>query len=252
MGLIRMEEKGDFPAPVNNAEEYCLECGHCAAICPHDAFIYRGMNPGEWPLVEKDLLPDAEQLRQLLLARRSIRNYKKQAVPRETMAELIDTARFAPTGSNKQQVHWMVYEDRAKVEDLADMVADWTRIIIPHIPDEEMKVRMQSLLQAFDQGEDRILHRAPHLIIVHSQADLPFAHTDCIIALTYLELYAFSKGLGTCWAGYFTTAANIHPPLIKALNLPEGHQCFGAVTLGYPQHDYTRIPPRKEPLLTWR
>jgi hypothetical protein len=33
--------------------------------------------------------------------------------------------------------------------------------------------------------------------------------------------------------------------------LPEGHQCFGAVMLGYPQYKYDRIPKRKAPQVTW-
>lgn len=30
----------------------------------------------------------------------------------------------------------------------------------------------------------------------------------------------FRQSLGTCWAGYFTGAANVHEPLVRALDLP--------------------------------
>lgn len=111
---------------------------------------------------------------------------------------------------------------------------------------------MKSKIAGWDEGQDQILRSAPHLIVVHSQAGLPFAGTDCVIALTYLELYAFTKGLGTCWAGYLTMAAGFHEPLQKALALPQGHKCFGAVMLGYPQYKYKRIPVRNLPVMTWR
>ena len=76
--------------------------------------------------------------------------------------------------------------------------------------------------------------------------------TDCASALSYLELYAHAKGLGTCWAGYFTVASNHHEPLTKALMLPAGHKCFGAVMLGYPRYRYYRIPKRNDVFVTWR
>ena len=67
-----------------------------------------------------------------------------------------------------------------------------------------------------------------------------------------LELYAYAKGLGTCWAGYFTTAAKLYPPLTAALRLPAGHQCYGAVMLGYPKTGYELIPQRNAPLVAWK
>jgi nitroreductase len=66
-----------------------------------------------------------------------------------------------------------------------------------------------------------------------------------------MELYAYAKGLGTCWAGYFTAAAGMHEPLIKALEMPAGHKCFGGVMLGYPKYSYHRVPMRNKPLVTW-
>ena len=112
--------------------------------------------------------------------------------------------------------------------------------------------RMNRLITAWDNGNDRILRGAPNLILVHAPADLPYAQADCVIALTYLELYAYAKGLGTCWGGYFTTAANFHAPLAEALKLPAGHQCYGSVMIGYPQVRYKTIPQRNASLVSWR
>ena len=146
----------------------------------------------------------------------------------------------------------MVFENPSEVNRLASMVIDFARLMLPLTTDETMAKSMERKIAAWDKGIDLILRGAPHLIVVHSQADLPFAEADCVIALTYLELYAYAKGLGTCWAGYLTAAANFHEPLIQAMGLPQGHKCFGAVMLGYPQYKYTRIPMRSVPIVTWR
>ncbi|HBV87809.1 nitroreductase family protein [Desulfosporosinus sp.] len=240
-----------FPTPVKNAEEYCLNCGHCVAVCPHGALTFNNMLIDEYPLVQKDLLPNSETIKQFLTSRRSIRNYQKQAVNHELLAELIDLGRFAPTGSNKQQVHWKVFEDSSKTHSLASLVIDWARIMAKKIPDEVAAKRMERLVSSWEDGVDRIFHGAPHIILTHAPSNLPSVPSDCVIALTYLELYAYSKGLGTCWAGYLTSAANSYAPLTKALGLPEGHKCYGAIMLGYPQFKYHRIPNRNAPLVSW-
>ena len=34
LGIIEIRKKGDFPSPVEKAEEICIRCGHCVAVCP--------------------------------------------------------------------------------------------------------------------------------------------------------------------------------------------------------------------------
>lgn len=250
--IIIQADKKSFPSLLEHGEEFCINCGHCVAVCPHGAITLAAMPLASCPPIEQDLLPNAAAVKQFLRARRSIRQYKKTPVSHKLLAEVIDTARYAHTGSNKQQVYWMVFQKPEEVHKLAAMVIDFMKMMLPVTTDEAVVKRFQRIVNAWDSGRDRIMRGAPHLIVAHSPSDLSFPAADCAIALTYLELYAYAKGLGTCWAGYFTAAAGLHEPLIKALALPAGHQCFGAVMLGYPQYRYHRIPGRNEPLMTWR
>ncbi|WP_407313363.1 nitroreductase family protein [Desulfosporosinus sp. SB140] len=250
--IIKFLDKNSFPSLLDRAEESCLQCGHCVAVCPHGALILNNQSIEEAPLIQKDLLPNSESIKEFLTARRSIRRYKQDVVSHEILEELVGLGSYAPTGHNKQQVYWTVFENPDKVKELVPLVIDWAKLIAQKISDSDIAKGMENLALAWEKGEDPILRGAPHLVMVHSQADLPTAHADCVIALTYLELYAASKGLGTCWAGYLTSAANVFPPLREALGLPEGHRCFGAVMLGYPQHKYYRRPKRNAPLVTWQ
>jgi nitroreductase/NAD-dependent dihydropyrimidine dehydrogenase PreA subunit len=250
--IIVQTDKKSFPSLLENGEEFCINCGHCAAVCPYGALTLSTMPLDICPPIQKDLLPDANALKQFLEARRSIRQYKKKVVSRKILTELIDTARYAPTASNKQLVHWTVFQNPEDVHKLAQMVIDFMKIMLPLVTDEAAARRSRRIIDAWGNGNDRIMRGAPHLIVVHSPSDGSFPAADCTIALTYLELYAHAKGLGTCWAGYFTAVAGLHDPIIKVLDLPAGHQCVGAVMLGYPKHCYHRIPKRNEPLIMWR
>jgi len=250
--VIAQPTRKDYPSPIPEAEEFCINCGHCVAACPHDALSLSSMPLAACPVIQKDLRPSAESVRQLLTARRSVRCYKTKQAPRRVLQELIDTARYAPTGSNRQPVHWTVIQNPDDVHELAALTVDFVRMMLPVAPDEAAVRRFNRLLSAWEQGLDRILRNAPHLVIVSCGPDIAYPEADCATALAYLELYASAQGLGTCWAGYFTGAANAHQPIKDKIALPDGHQCHGAVMLGYPKYSYRRIPARQNAQITWK
>jgi nitroreductase len=168
------------------------------------------------------------------------------------VAQLIATAGFAPSGHNTQPVHWLVIQDTAEVQRLAGIVIEWMGHLIESKDPLAATLHMDRVVSAWDGGLDRVCRGAPHVVVAHAEANERTAQAACTIALTYLELAAFSFGLGACWAGYFSAAANMWPPMGKALDLPKGHSPFGAMMIGYPKHRYHAIPLRKEPLVTWR
>ena len=250
--IIVWKDKKSFPELLDGGEAYCIDCGHCVAVCPHGAFILNTMPPDVCTTLDQNLLPDAPSLKHLLQARRSVRSYKNKTVSRKLISELIEAASYAPTASNKQQVHWIVFQDPDEVQKLAAMVIDFMRATLPLAADEAAADRYRRIISVWDSGVDRIMRGAPHLVVAHSPSDTSFPEADCAHALAYLELYAFAGGLGTCWAGYFTAAANAHDPLIRLLDLPMGHRCYGAVMLGYPRYKYRRIPARDTLKLNFR
>jgi len=250
--LITISEEEKLPVPIEKAEKQCVRCGQCVAACPTGALSLKLMRPEDCASFDPDLLPSAEQVRQLLTGRRSIRVYRKEPVPRETLAGLVDTARYAPTAVNLQPVKWLVIEDAGEVNRLAGLVIDWMRSVIIEDPQLAKGLGMPRFVADWDAGEDRICRGAPHLIVAYASPALAASQSSCTIALTYLELAAFSKGLGACWAGFFTRAAAGYPPLREALKLPEGQQVFGAMLVGYPLYGYYRNPLRKKADITWR
>ncbi|RPI08402.1 MAG: ferridoxin [Zetaproteobacteria bacterium] len=248
--IIELAPGDETPTISAEAEEFCRNCGHCVAVCPHGAASLAGMAPERLQQVRSDLRLGREHVAHFLRARRSIRAYTPRAVDRETLAGLIDVARFAPSASNRQAVHWVVVSDAAEVRRLAGLTVEWMRAAVPSQPTAAQR-NTQRFVAGWDAGHDMICRGAPSLVIACAPADYPWAAVDSAIALTYLELAAPSSGLGACWAGIFTNAARQWPPLRQALALPEGDAVCGAMLLGYPRHRYRRIPPRNEARIRW-
>lgn len=250
--IIEMADDESFPALIEGGEEFCIDCGHCVAVCPQGALSIATMSPEQcWP-VRKDLMPSAEQVDELLKSRRSIRSYQHVPVSEELLRTVIDVARYAPSGHNSQPVHWLVIDGFEQVRYFAGLVVDWMRAAIESGQEIARLLHFDRAVAAWERGVDRILRNAPHLVVAHGPADLRTIQSSCTIALTYLELSAYAHGLGACWAGYFTSAATFHKPMQKALALPEGHMTFGAIMIGLAKFKYHRIPLRNDARIEWR
>jgi len=249
--IIELKSGDPTPCVPAEAEEFCRNCGHCVAVCPHGAASITGMAPEQLPRLRSDWRPGPEQITHFLRARRSIRTYTPQTVEREVLAKLIDVARFAPSASNRQAVSWVVIYDAAEVHRLAGLTVDWMRA---GLTSQTAAARRNTLrfIAGWESGLDMVCRGAPHLVIAGAPASYPWAATDGAIALTYLELAATSFGLGACWAGILTNAARQWPPLQEALALPEDHIVGGAMMIGYPRYRYYRLPSRNEAQVMWR
>lgn len=250
-GLIEIND-GGYPTPVTEAEEVCIRCGHCVAVCPTESLKHRVVKLERCLPLDDKLKITREQCEQFLKGRRSIRAFRKDSIPRESLEKLIDIARFAPTGHNSQNVEWLVLGKREEIHNLSGLTVDWMRSVIRDNPQLAAELFLERTVERWEQGVDVILRDAPALIITHTAKDDRIGTINCVIALSYLELAASSMGMGCCWAGYFRSASVKHIPLSEALRLPEGHQCFGAMMVGYPKFSYYRIPTRKPPKVTWR
>jgi len=251
-GIFVIKGTEKLPVTAGGGEDFCIKCGHCVAVCPPGAISLGTMKPEDCAAVRKNLLPTPEQVEHFLKSRRSVRAYKEKPVPREILAKIIDIARYAPSGHNAQPVEWLVIEDSKEVRRLGGLVVDGMRSAIEENPGLADFFPIDILVAAQQRGEDLIMRNAPHAILAHAPGDAVTAQQDGLIALTYLELAAYSLGLGACWAGFLHFAATSYRPMREALRLPQGHHCLGAMMIGYPKHKFSRIPLRNEPKITWR
>jgi len=249
--IIRLDSKNHVPEPEDDFSSFCIQCGHCVAICPTGAFRLNWLDPGQCPPIEKDLQVSREQAEQFLRSRRSIRTFREKPVERDKLETLLEMACYAPSAKNSQPWHWTVVERPAEVRRLAGLVIDYMRGFIAEKPKVAALLSFTRVVTAWDLGFERVCRGAPHVVVAHADKNWGFGPEDTALALSYLELYAPVLGLGCCWGGYFYLAVNAHPPLFEALGLPARHKAFGAMMVGYPKFRYQRLAPRRPPKVNW-
>ncbi|MFW9769102.1 MAG: nitroreductase family protein [Candidatus Thorarchaeota archaeon] len=154
--------------------------------------------------------------------RRSIRKYKPDPIGEEKLHTILQAGRWAPSASNKQPWHFIVVQDTAMREKLAEI-----------------------------HNYGRFMRESPVVIVVlgdpkrHPRYHLADPHQ----AVQNMLLTAYALGLGTCWAGVRDT--DLEPKFRAALDIPEDLRVVCAVALGHADQERTssRIP--LEEIVSW-
>ena len=251
MVIIKLKDGDGFPEMVADGENICNHCGHCVAVCPHGALSHAGVPIEKSPLIEKELEINEEQAVQFLRSRRSIRFFKKEPVEKEKIQRLIEIARYAPTGGNREIVQWMVFTDADKIREIAAHTLAWMREVMAHAP-QSVPPYFPRIIAAWDMGYNSVTWSAPVLIVASAPKEANTGMVDVTLALSYLDLVAPKLGLGTCWAGLVEGALKGSEAVRECVGLPEGHPYHYPMMVGYPKRKYTRLPERKVPKITWK
>jgi nitroreductase len=262
MGVWRIVDGRTTPQKT----ELCNRCCHCVAVCPTEAIIHRGLDMQQITKVNRaNLNPDV--FHDVVVSRRSIRQFQDKPVPRELIERIIHLASFAPTASNDQNVGYTIITDKEllaqtarKIFDVANFFYNLSKTTIGRILmnlsglSKNRYVRVMEYVQAktMDEGRDFILHKAPVLILIHAPRRRPFASDNCNIAAATIVHYAHALGLGTCFIGMMALLLRFHFKLRKRLGVPAGRKVFAVLVMGYPAYLFTHTVSRKKPEVCWR
>ena len=250
MGIVSPADENTLPVVKEAVEGMCIKCGHCEVSCPSDALILN-IHPDE-----KVTLPAGagvitpENMAFYLKKRRSVREFTRDPVPKETVLRILDIARYAASGGNGQPVEWIVIHDPAKVKRVAGLTVEWMKTLVN--TNHPLSGYLPVLIGAWDGGRDVICRDAPHLLFAHIPDDNLIATVDAVIALTHVDVAAPSFGVGTCWAGFVAMAAISYEPLQKEIGIPAGRTSAYAMMFGHPQYGVYGIPRRKQLEVTWQ
>jgi nitroreductase/ferredoxin len=243
----------------------CFACGQCVAACPTGAITVEGRD-----LFPSDLiaLPAAEakanyeQLKALMLARRSIREFQDKEVEPEVIDKIIEAATTAPMGIPPSDVELLVLQGKAKVQEFAgDFMAlaeksQW--LFAPYmlwlwrlLLGKEMAEAFESfigplfkmLIEERKDGKDYLFYDAPLAVLFYSSSFSDPA--DAIISATYAVLAAEALGLGSCMIGSVAPLLKYGKKLKAKYGIPLKCQPGIMVVFGYPAVKYQKALKRR-------
>ncbi|HET6556793.1 MAG TPA: 4Fe-4S binding protein, partial [Prolixibacteraceae bacterium] len=98
----------------------CMACGQCMAVCPTKAIEVWGREMSgfaRFDLPDKKETTTYEQMKNLMVRRRSTRDFKDQEVEEELVNRIIEAALTAPMGLPPSDVHLVVFRGQEKVRE---------------------------------------------------------------------------------------------------------------------------------------
>ncbi len=259
--------KEDRPVPLHI--DRCNLCSHCISICPTNSISHSGLEPANIHKINRNLV-DSKVFEEIILSRRSVRNYTDQPVDRHLLEQIIELARYAPTASNMQNVEYCVVTDKSLIQKISHRVFSFGTTISTTLSYSGISTALKKLenfaglrsltryLDSMDYyqretklGRDFILHNAPVLILLHVPGSANFGCDNCNIAATTLINYAHTLGLGSCFIGFLTLTLKYDKTMRGWLRIPKKHRVYASLVLGYPEYKYTNTVSRKPAQVTW-
>lgn len=129
----------------------------------------------------------------------AVRSYRPDPVPEEIIGRIIEAGRLTASSMNRQPWHFVVVDDRATLQRLADLAKTG-----PYVSE------------------------AP-LAIVVAVGKTPFGVSDGSRAVQSMVLTAWEAGIGSNWVGFRGM-----DEIRTLLGIPEDYEILAVVPFGYP------------------
>ncbi len=146
-------------------------------------------------------------VQQAIRERYSVRSYEDRPVESAKLNAVLEAARLAPSGSNRQPWKFVVVQDADRREAMKAACRGQKFVAVAPV-----------VIAAVGILPDRVM-----------SCDIPGDPVDVAIAIDHMTLTATELGLGTCWVGAFDQDA-----VRSVLGIPDSAKVIEVLALGYP------------------
>ena len=149
-----------------------------------------------------------------IMSRRSIRNYKQQAVPREVLNQIMECGVNAPNAINRQS--WEV------------------RIV----DNPELQAQIKAAMAATgNERAEGCFYNAPVWVFIAQDSAFPFSAYDCGLMAENMMLAANALGIGSVCLGSpvrFILDSPQKDAVLEKLGFSDGYELCLCISMGYP------------------
>ncbi|MFI3328736.1 MAG: nitroreductase family protein [Rikenellaceae bacterium] len=165
-----------------------------------------------------------------LMERRSVRKYKDQKVDRQTIEEIMELTRWAPSWCNLQVARYTIIDDEAIIKRIAEEgVKGFTYNIKTLVNAKGVAV------QSFKKGKSGKLGGQEYT----TESGNVWEIYDAGISCQQFCLAAHAKGVGTCVMGVIDDKE-----IAKIINLPEDETVASVIVFGYEEGEHAKPTDR--------
>jgi nitroreductase/NAD-dependent dihydropyrimidine dehydrogenase PreA subunit len=239
-------------------QSLCSTCTQCIAICPRQALSWNGIMP---MVFEKERIPTALQLEELLKQRRTVRDYKKTPIERTLIEQIIHIGIYAPT--NNFDLRAVVVDDPTMLHAFdaiimgyvsliynlfyrSSIVFNFLRAITPLV-NAKQKVKLERGLKRGSAFESI----PAATIFIVGDARVLESETSTQYALYNMILYAQLKGIGSRISAAGVLSLDRNRAVRKYLKLKRHEHILGNLDLGYPSVRFRNKVEGKRMPVVW-
>jgi nitroreductase len=177
----------------------------------------------------------------LIMKRRSARNFKNQEIPEHIIEELLDAANNAPSGGNIQPISIILVQETERRKELAEMVGDqpWVKnapLSMIFCIDFFRIKKWASMFEADFKGEKALSH-------------FLIAYADLMCSAQNVVILAESYGLGSVYIGTILDAID---KARKYFMIPKYVLPMMVLSIGYPKSVPKNVPKLKRDVIVHR
>lgn len=164
----------------------------------------------------------------LILSRRSIRQFEPRPIQGQILEKIVSTARLAPSAANLQPLEFIVVNDEALKNELFRCLK-WAAYVAP-LGDPEPGHEPQAYV----------------VTLVNTQVREKGHEYDVGAAMENMILTALGEGVGSCWL-----ISVDRPRVIELFNIPEPYKVDCVLALGYPA-EHPKVEELKDSCRYWK
>jgi len=160
------------------------------------------------------MCPGDNKTHEIIVSRRTIRQFRPEALPRGTLEALVNAARLAPSAANMQPLEFIVVDDKQACAEVYPCLK-WAAYIAP---DGDPKPGQEPAAYVVTLVNTKIREKM-------------FEH-DVGAAMENMIIAAGAEGIGSCWL------LSVDRDRLKTiLGVPDSYGIDSVLALGYPAED---------------
>lgn len=181
----------------------------------------------------KGVIMDYEGLMEIVRSRRTVRFYKPDPLDDETVNQIIEAGKWAPSGNNTQPFEIVVVDEKELLQQVDEIMADSSE---PRVAQKFGAPKIMLVL-----GDPRFCDAYPKGFLREE-----ILHASLSAAIENMMLASTALGLGgsVWWSIPFSAGVKIK----DLLEIPQLYILKAILPLGYPRKEVS-VPPKRDPIV---